>query len=609
MTTHNETKSSTDSTRACWPRWVGILGLATAVFASLMLSLVALNFIQTLPGCGPSSGCSKVTSGVWGSIPGINWPVSFIGLAYFGGLLIAWLKSTPSKRLLWIMRLGMLCSIGFLVIMLTEGSFCKWCVVSHAGNLVAWLCAEWLARGPSSDARSNARGATAGIASFCIVTVVLAILLPIQNARMAGKNAQELAKNQAEIASGTTDQDALARLEPRNVIGPKDAAVKVVLFTDYQCPDCKKTEKLLKMVMKGRDDMSLGIKHYPYNMDCNDKAKSTAHPNACWAARAAETAGILGGDAGFEQMHDWLFEMDGSFTATQLNAEIDQLGFDREAFMEIMMSDAVVADIKADAADGYDLGLFYTPMFFINGVEFKWYYGGGDINNVRKTINLAAQSSQEPVIPASRNQKLFEDWKNGKDRTTPGNALESWRGDGPIEVVIFADYQHQSAKEADQIMRSMIAKGMPIKYAWRHAPFEYRGDGAWIVNDSKNLALGVEAARELGGDEARWKAHDWALANGGRMSRNDIAVGIGKATGLNGAKLFALMASPKLKAKLSRDENEKKRTWRQHSPAILIKGRYVPRWRDPNIDSQGFLEALVISAQEEEATPAANAGG
>jgi hypothetical protein len=157
-------------------------------------------------------------------------------------------------------------------------------------------------------------------------------------------------------------------------------------------------------------------------------------------------------------------------------------------------------------------------------------------------------------------------------------------------------------------MQSMIAKGMPIKYAWRHAPFEYRGDGAWIVNDSRNLALGVEAARELGGDEARWKAHDWALANGGRMSTNDIAVAIGQATGLSGAKLFALMSSPKLKTKLTRDENEKKRTWRQHSPAILIEGRYVPRWRDPNIDPQGFLEALVISAQEEQASAAAEAG-
>ena len=608
MTTKNEAKSSTDSAQASWPRWVGILGLAAAVFASLMLSLVALNFIQTLPGCGPSSGCSKVTSGVWGSIPGINWPVSFIGLAYFSGLLVAWLKWTPSRQLLWIMRLGMLCSIGFVVIMITEGSFCKWCVVSHAGNLVAWLCAEWLLRGRTGDTRSSERGTTAGFVSFCIVTVVLLILLPIQNAQLADRNAQELAKNQSEIASGTTDQEALARLEPRNVIGPENAAVKVVLFTDYQCPDCKKTENLLKMIMRNRDDMSLGIKHYPYNMDCNEKAKSTAHPNACWAARAAETAGILGGPAGFEKLHDWLFEMGGTFNSAQLDEEIERLGFNREQFMEIMMSDAVVNDIKSDALDGYELGLFYTPMMFINGVEFKWYYGGGDINNVRKTINLAARSTESPVIPANRNQKLFDDWKNGKDRTTPGNAIESWRGNGPVEIVIFADYQHQSAKQADRIMQSMIAKGMPIKYAWRHAPFEYRGDGAWIVNDSRNLALGVEAARELGGDEARWKAHDWALANGGRMSTNDIAVAIGQATGLSGAKLFALMSSPKLKTKLTRDENEKKRTWRQHSPAILIEGRYVPRWRDPNIDPQGFLEALVISAQEEQASAAAEAG-
>ncbi|MEE2682007.1 MAG: DsbA family protein [Planctomycetota bacterium] len=608
MTTKQETTSVNDSSSTSAPRWtgtqalpswLGLLGLATAVFASLMLSLVALNLIKTLPGCGPESACGKVTSGIWGSIPGIGWPVSFIGFAYFTGLFVAWLRATPSRALLWIMRLGILGSIGFVVIMISEGSFCKWCVVSHIGNLVAWLSAEWLLRGRSAASDPTRSGLPALLASFCIVTVVLAVVLPIQNARKASQDAAGLARNQMEIASGTTDQEALARLEPRHVIGPRDAAVKVVLFTDYQCPDCKKTENLLKIIMKQRDDMSLGIKHYPYNTDCNVKARSTAHPNACWAARAAETAAILGGPEAFEKMHDWLFEMDGTFNTSQLNAELERLGFDRAQFTELMTSDTINEDIKSDTQDGYDLGLFYTPMMFINGVEFKWYYGGGDINSVRRTIEMAAQPNQAKAIPANRNQKLFEDWKNGRDRTTAGNALESWRGVGPVEVVVFADYQHDSAKQADQIMRNMLDKGLPIKYAWRHAPFEYRGDNPWSVTDSRNLALGVEAARELGGDEARWKAHDWVIANGGSLSTNDIAVGIGKATGLPGAKVFAMMASPKLKSKVARDEADKKRTWRNHSPAILVRGRHVPRWRDPNIDSQGFLEAVITSANEE----------
>ena len=626
MNTPQEAQSTTDTTGPGWARWVGVLGLATAVFATLMLTLAALKFFPTLPGCGPESGCNKVTSGIWGTIPGIGWPVSFVGFCYFTSMLVIWLRGNLSRYYLWIIRLGMLCSVGFVVIMISEQSFCQWCIISHIGNLVAWLSAEYLLFGSKTTAMPGGPGnhwllsrnfgstdqgsfgdAIGGLTFVCL-TCILVVVFWVQEARDDARKSQGLLQNQLEIASGTTNEEALARLQSRNVIGPEDAAVKVVLFTDYQCPDCKKTENLLSIVMRGRDDMSLGIKHYPYNTNCNDRAKSTAHPNACWAARAAETAGIIGGPEGFEKMHNWLFEVSGSFGAAQLNEALDRMGFDREQFKGIMMSEVVLQDIKADSEDGYQLGLFYTPMMFINGVEFKWYYGGGDINNVRKTINLAAQSGQAEVIPASRNEKLFQDWKNGKNRSTPASALEAWRGDGSVEIVIFADYQHQSAKEADQIMQSMLEKEFPIKYAWRHAPFEYRGDNPWIVSDSKNLALGVEAARELGGDEARWQAHDWALAHGGAMSKDDIAVGIAGVTGLSGPKLFALMSSPKLQNKLSRDEADKKRTWRQHSPAILINGRYVPRWRDPNIDPQGFLEALVRSAQEEKATPSKGIG-
>ena len=59
------------------------------------------------------------------------------------------------------------------------------------------------------------------------------------------------------------------------------------------------------------------------------------------------------------------------------------------------------------------------------------------------------------------------------------------------------------------------------------------------------------------------------------------------------------MSSPKIKNKLQRDEQDKKRTWRSHNPVILIDQRHVPRWKDPGIDSQGFIEALILSASEE----------
>ena len=72
-----------------WP--LGLALLLVAIVASGALVLKQLGIVTTgLPGCGAESDCGKLAESIWGSIPGINWPVSYIGFSYFLGMLIAW---------------------------------------------------------------------------------------------------------------------------------------------------------------------------------------------------------------------------------------------------------------------------------------------------------------------------------------------------------------------------------------------------------------------------------------------------------------------------------------------------------------------------------------
>ena len=72
-----------------WP--LGMILLVVAIVASGALVLKQLGIVTTgLPGCGAESDCGKLADSVWGSIPGVNWPVSYIGFSYFLGMLIAW---------------------------------------------------------------------------------------------------------------------------------------------------------------------------------------------------------------------------------------------------------------------------------------------------------------------------------------------------------------------------------------------------------------------------------------------------------------------------------------------------------------------------------------
>lgn len=585
----------------CAPRLVGILGLLTAVIGSLVLVLVALGFIEQLPGCGPNSGCDKVTSGVWGRIPFIEWPVSFVGFAYFSGLLVAWILDAPGRGIRNLMRLGMLASIMFVVVMITEGAFCRWCATAHAGNLIAWICCELIVRRqPGDGPRGLSKRVYYSSASvFMGLTIVLAIILPLRRGMIESRNAKELATNQAEIMQGNSDESTLGRLSSRNVLGPEDAKVKVVMFTDYQCPDCKRFEAQAENILRKRNDVSFAIKHYPFCPDCNPNVKANRHPNACWAARAAEAARILQGEAGLERMHNWLFKNKGSFTQASFSNSLRELGFDPQTFIKTMNLPQTLADVKADAVDGFELGIYFTPMIFINGVEYKWYLGSG--NTMEKTIDMAARSgSSEQVVPPSRMERLFLDWKTGRSKRFRGVVDSSWYGDGPIEVVIYGDYQHATTLAGEKLVRELMREGQPLKMTFRHTPFEPKGD-LWNYEVSVNMAKAVEASRLLGGDEARWKAHDWAIRAGGNMSAMTIAAQIAKETGLETGALRAMMDSAEVKARLDSDDADKKRTWKATYPAIVIDNRHVMRWKGDGIDSKALLLRIIDDASASKA--------
>ena len=52
-------------------------------------------------------------------------------------------------------------------------------------------------------------------------------------------------------------------LEARHRFGPEDAAIQIVMFTDYQCPDCYRIEKQLDDLVAANADISVSVKHFP----------------------------------------------------------------------------------------------------------------------------------------------------------------------------------------------------------------------------------------------------------------------------------------------------------------------------------------------------------
>jgi len=121
----------------------GLLLLAAGVAMTLMLVLNHFGGIK-LPGCGPGSPCASAAASWWGKVPGTAWPISFVGLAYFGGLLAAWITSrqgvTPPLRLL--VRFGVTLSLMYVIVLIVEKHLCYYCLGTHAANIGFWLILE-----------------------------------------------------------------------------------------------------------------------------------------------------------------------------------------------------------------------------------------------------------------------------------------------------------------------------------------------------------------------------------------------------------------------------------------------------------------------------------
>jgi len=309
-------------------------------------------------------------------------------------------------------------------------------------------------------------------------------------------------------------------LEARHRIGSADAPIQIVMFTDYQCPDCKRIEAQLSAIMQSRNDVAVSVKHFPMCYKCNDNIGTfNLHPNACWAARAAEAASIIGGEEGWLRMHKWLFSQGGSFTDKSLPPSLSGLGFNPHDFIEEMMGDATLRRVKENTDDASALGVYFTPMVFINGVEYLWYYGNQDslANIIAEVGDRIAKGESTVVAPPSAGDKLVEDWRRGKKHTLPGQNKISWLGDGPIEFVVWADYQSDLTDELEQDIRTTIKNNPQIRYAFRHFPIDEECNSN--VSNLPNKYTGscfiaklVEAVDVLAGNDARWEMHDWLIA-------------------------------------------------------------------------------------------------
>lgn len=283
------------------------------------------------------------------------------------------------------------------------------------------------------------------------------------------------------------------------VRGPKDAPVTIIVFSEFQCPFCKRVEETLAQVSKTYGaEVRLVWKDNPLPF----------HPRALPAAAFARFAYAKLGEKGFWAAHEALLESAPKLEDEDFALIAKKLGLpwqpDQSAKNVARFRGRLEQSVEL-AADFQARG---TPHFFINGVRLS---GAQPFEKFQALIDrqlAAAQALKAKGVAGARlYEQLIEDGQGPprpetKEVAAPDSSAP-FRGNPAAKVVIqeWSDFQCPYCARVQPTLRE-LEKEYPgqLKLVFRHLPLPFH----------KDAPLAAEAAQEAfaqKGNAAFWSFH------------------------------------------------------------------------------------------------------
>lgn len=174
------------------------------------------------------------------------------------------------------------------------------------------------------------------------------------------------------------------------LLGPKNAPVSIVVFSDFQCPYCRRLAETLKQIAWQEREVRILFRNMPLG-------------NHSWAKQAAETAACvqMQNREAFWRVHDYLFEHQNELTPQnllhQLTAYLGSIHTVRvEQVRKCVLEQQALPRIQLDLAVAAANKVHGTPTVFVNGQPLN---GGTPTREhlltlIRETLNEAAAATK-----------------------------------------------------------------------------------------------------------------------------------------------------------------------------------------------------------------------
>lgn len=161
------------------------------------------------------------------------------------------------------------------------------------------------------------------------------------------------------LPSGTPIYEAKLKIK-----GPDTAPVKLVEYSDFQCPSCRGVEPVLtEFSKKYPDKIQLTYKHFPLH----------SHQ---WALLAHQAAECMNAQGKFWEYHDILYEKQPEWAASQTPPTEFLLKYAQELKADMNQMSACLSDVAVTRAifvekdEGNAQQVGATPTFFLGKQRF-----------------------------------------------------------------------------------------------------------------------------------------------------------------------------------------------------------------------------------------------
>ncbi len=174
-----------------------------------------------------------------------------------------------------------------------------------------------------------------------------------------------------------------------HIWGSLQAPVKLVEFSDLECPFCKDFHTTLQQIASTyvqSGQVAIVYRNFPLSI----------HPKAPHEAEAAECAAQLGGNDAFWKYVDGIFAITPSnngLDPAQLPVVAQQIGLNMDAFNICLSKEPFKDKIQSQIQDGVNAGVQGTPTSFViapNGDKYP-IDGAESYSVVKSIIDVALQ--------------------------------------------------------------------------------------------------------------------------------------------------------------------------------------------------------------------------